>query len=348
VNPEKIPSWLLWPLTIPYGAVTRLRAGLYRAGILRPKHLDGAVISVGNLTVGGTGKTPMALWIAERLASEGKRAAILTRGYKGDASGENRSDEAQLMRARLGDRVEIRVGVDRFATGREMEKRGVAWFVLDDGFQHMQLARDADIVLVDATNPFGGRLLPAGRRREPRSALGRADIVVIMRSSHAPAVEAAIRRDSNAPIFYARPELRAIRHLSAAADADTNAEGSSAHAPDAQATIVDAEKIRGRKLFAFCGIGNPAAFLADLQRWNLQVADHKFYRDHHRYTQSEFDALAQEARAAGAGALVCTEKDAFNLAGVRMDAIDVFYCVISLCVERGDEFWRSIMAVVER
>jgi tetraacyldisaccharide 4'-kinase len=343
VNPEKIPSWLLWPLTIPYGAATRLRTSLYRAGILRPKRLEGVVISVGNLTVGGTGKTPMALWIAERLASEGKRVAILTRGYKGDSAGENRSDEAQLMRARLGDRVEIGVGADRFANGRELEKRGVRWFVLDDGFQHMQLARDVDIVLVDATNPFGGRLLPAGRRREPRSALGRADIVVIVRSSHAPAVEAAIRRDSNAPIFYARPELRAIRHLSATASAAANA-----GAPGASGSVADAEPIRGRKLFAFCGIGNPAAFSADLQRWNLQVAGHKFYRDHHRYTQSEFDALAQQARAAGADALVCTEKDAFNLAGVRTATIDVFYCVIMLCVERSHEFWRNIMSIAGR
>ncbi len=335
MNPEKIPSWALLPLTIPYGAATRLRARLYRAGILRAKRLGGVVISVGNLTVGGTGKTPMALWIAERLAAEGKRTAILTRGYKGDTSAiGSTSDEAQLMRARLGDRVEIAVGADRFATGREAEKRGVGWFVLDDGFQHMQLARDVDIVLVDATNPFGGRLLPAGRRREPHSALGRADIVVIMRSSHAPAVEAAIRRDSQAPIFYARPELRAIRKLKAGGPGASD--------------VVEVEAVRGGRLFAFCGIGNPAAFLADLQRWNLQAAGHRFYRDHHRYTQGEFDPLTQEARAAGAEALICTEKDAFNVAGVRTDAIDVFYCVISLCVEGGEEFWRRVMVVVEQ
>ena len=326
---------MLWPLTIPYGAATRLRAGLYRARILRPRRLDGVVISVGNLTVGGTGKTPMALWIAEGLAAEGKHAAILTRGYRGEnSSSGTQSDEAQLMHARLGNRVEIGVGANRFLIGREMEKRGVEWFVLDDGFQHMQLARDVDIVLVDATKPFGGRSLPAGRRREPRSALGRANIVVITRSRHAPAVEAAIRRDSQAPIFYALAELRAIRKL--------DAEGPGA------SEVVDAESIRAKKLFAFCGIGNPAAFLADLQRWNLQVGDHKFYRDHHRYTQSEFDALAQEAHAAGAEALVCTEKDAFNLAGVRTNAMDVFCCVISLCVERGEEFWRSIISVAER
>jgi tetraacyldisaccharide 4'-kinase len=335
VNPEKIPSWLLWPFTIPYGAATRLRSGLYRAGILRPKRLGGAVISVGNLTVGGTGKTPMALWIAERLASEGEPAAILTRGYRGSNSADgNTSDEAQLMRARLGDHVEVGVGADRFAAGRDLQQRGVNWFVLDDGFQHMQLARDVDILLIDATNPFGGQLLPAGRRREPRSALGRADIIVIVRSSHAPAVEAAIRRDSNAPIFYARPELAAIRHVNSAGPAASE--------------IVDAGAIRGRKLFAFCGIGNPPAFLADLQRWNFPIAGHEFYRDHHRYTQAEVDALARQARAARAEALICTEKDVFNLGGLRMDAIGLFCCVISLCVDREDEFWCSVKAIIQR
>jgi tetraacyldisaccharide 4'-kinase len=331
VNPEKIPSWLLWPLTFPYGAGTRLRATLYRAGILRRKQLDGVVISVGNLTVGGTGKTPMVLWLAERLAAEGKRCAILTRGYRGQNSREgNTSDEAQLLQSRLGDRVEVGVGADRFACGRELEERGVRYFVLDDGFQHIQLARDVDILMVDATNPFGGRLLPAGRRREPLTALGRADIIVIMRSNHAPALEAAIRRDSRAAIFYARPELDSVRRL--------NAENSGREEEDIEA-------LRKRTFLAFCGIGNPAAFLADLHRWKLQIAGHKFFRDHHRYQQSDIDALVQEARVAGADALVCTEKDSFNLADLNMDAMDVFYCTISLCVDRGEEFWSSVEAI---
>lgn len=335
MNPEKIPSWLLWPLTYPYGAATRLRASFYRAGILRPKRLTGKVISVGNLTVGGTGKTPMALWITERLATEGKRAAILTRGYRGEtSSGDTTSDEAQMLRARLGERAEVAVGADRIASGRELEKRGVSWFVLDDGFQHMQLARDVDIVLVDATNPFGGRLLPAGRRREPRSALARADIAVIMRSNHAPAVEAAIRQHTSAPIFYARPELQSIRKL--------DGDGSRGNG------VIDFAAHPRGKHFAFCGIGNPAAFVADLHRWNLPVAGHKFFRDHHRYQQCDMDELVQDARKAGADALVCTEKDVFNLKGVRCEAMQVLYCVTSLRVDRGDEFWAAAMKTANK
>lgn len=336
MSPEKIPSWILWPLTVTYGAVTRLRAALYRAEILRQKRLAGVVISVGNVTAGGTGKTPMALWIAERLAAEGKHAAILTRGYKGETSAEGtNSDEAQLLRARLGDRVEVGIGADRFVTGCELRKRGIEWFVLDDGFQHLQLARDVDIVMIDATDPFGGKLLPAGRRREPISALRRADVIVIMRSAHAAAVEMQIRRHSSAPVFYARTELRYLRKLGT----DGQREASE---------TAGAVELRGRKLFAFCGIGNPAAFLADLKRWNVQTAGHKFFRDHHRYGQREMDALVREARASGADALICTEKDVFNLSGVRAHGMDVFYCVIVLGVERADEFWRAVMAAANQ
>ena len=220
---------LLWPFSLLYGAAAHLRARAYRRGIFKPQHLDGVVISVGNLTTGGTGKTPMVLWIAERLMHEGKKVGILTRGYRGEkvtpSSGIDAqaattnaaistSDEVRLLQARLGDRVPLGVGANRYEQGRELAKLGVNWFVLDDGFQHLQLARDVDIVLIDATNPFGGgRLLPAGHLREPRSALARADIIVITRSTHAPAIEAAIRRDSAAPIFYARPKLDSIHSI---------------------------------------------------------------------------------------------------------------------------------------
>ncbi len=184
----KLKDSLLWPFTLPYGAATRLRALAYRRGILRQCRLDDVVISVGNLTTGGTGKTPMVLWIAQRLLSEGKKVGILTRGYRGKtSSGGSTSDEVRFLQARLGDSVAFGVGADRFARGRELSARGVEWFILDDGFQHQQLARSVNIVLIDATNPFGGgHLLPAGRLREPKSALARADIIVITRSERAP------------------------------------------------------------------------------------------------------------------------------------------------------------------
>jgi tetraacyldisaccharide 4'-kinase len=330
---------LLWPFTLPYGACVRLRARAYRAGTFRQHRLDGVVISVGNLTTGGTGKTPMVLWITERLLAEGKSIGILTRGYRGEpavtrATGqalvESRCDEVQLLKARLGDRVAFGVGADRFARGQELVERGVKWFVLDDGFQHLQLGRDVDIVLVDATKPFGGgHLLPAGRLREPRSALARAGVVVITRSNHAPVVEAVVRRETNAPIFYARVELESVRTLG----------GGYPGREDSEA--------RARKLFAFCGVGNPSAFVTDLGHWGLQIVGQKFFADHHRYTQQDARKIESEVREAGADAAICTEKDIFNLTGVHRLSCGVFYCRISLHIERADEFWRAIMATVD-
>jgi tetraacyldisaccharide 4'-kinase len=320
--------WLLWPFTLPYGAYVRLRAFAYRKGILRQKRLDGTVISVGNLTTGGTGKTPMVLRIAERLLAEGRSAGILTRGYGGKLlPGGSTSDEVQLLSKRLGDRVLFGVGVNRFVRGRELAQRGVEWFVLDDGFQHLQLARDVDIVLIDAIHPFGGgHLLPSGRLREPRSALKRADAIVITRSDHAPALEAALRRDTDAPIFYARNKLDSIRLL----------RGDDLGEED--------PRTRFRKFFAFCGIGNPDSFLADLHDWGLHVVGHQFFPDHHRYTQHDLESIGAAAHAAGADGLICTEKDVFNLAGAKWRAADIWYCRIELRIGREDEFWAAIMA----
>jgi tetraacyldisaccharide 4'-kinase len=302
--------------------------------------LDGIVISVGNLTVGGTGKTPMVLWIAERLLAEGKGVGILTQGYRAKSapSGSEESstgcgwasDEVQLLKTRLGDRVSFGVGADRFRRGRGLAAQGVKWFILDDGFQHLQLARDVDIVLIDATNPFGGgHLLPAGRLRESRTALERADLVVTTRSGHAPALEAAVRRDSEAPIFYARPRLDSIRAI---------------HSESANK---EEERTPSQKVFAFCGVGNPHAFLSDLRDWGFQVAGHRFFPDHHRYSQRDVDEIETEARAAGIRYVICTEKDVFNISGLRWHASDVWYCRISLQVDREDSFWRSIIDIAE-
>ncbi len=322
---------LLWPLTIPYGAVAHLRARVYRTGLLPQRRLDGVVISIGNLTTGGTGKTPMVLWIAQKLISEGNKPGILTRGYRGEASAiGSTSDEVRLMQSRLGGRAEFGVGADRIARGRDLRHRGVRWFILDDGFQHLQLARDVDIVLIDATNPFGGgHLLPAGRLREPRSALARADIIVITRGKLEPVIESTICRDSDAPIFYAQTQLDSVRTW----NGDMPSE--------------EARDIRSRKLFAFCGIGNPEAFLADLRGWGFQLAGWKFYPDHHRYTQDDVSAIQAEASKVGAAEFICTEKDIFNLQNARWPARKVHFCCVSLQIDREGEFWSKIVQTAE-
>lgn len=351
----KLRDAILWPLSLPYEMAARLHARAYRSGFFPQHKLDAFVISVGNLTVGGTGKTPMVLWIAQRLAAEGKSVGILTRGYRGetlsrdvttsatngdpdaasdgssrddstgdDSSDGSTSDEVQLLKSRLGDSVAFGVGPDRFANGANLVVRGVKYFVLDDGFQHRRLARDVDIVLIDATNPFGGgHLLPAGRLREPRSALARADIIVITRGDHAPAVEAAIRQDSDGPIFYARTQLESVHRL----DTDSS---------------VDLAALRSQELFAFCGIGNPRAFLDDLRLWGFHLAGQKFYPDHHRYSPADALAIESEARNANAAALICTEKDVPNLRDVHCNTLPVYFCRIALQIDRPDDLWSAI------
>lgn len=279
----------------------------------------------------------MVLWIAERLLAEGKRTGILTRGYRGEAiecgkrasggaSGvSSTSDEVQLLKARLGAQAAFGVGANRFEVGQRLVDQGVNWLILDDGFQHLQLARDVDILLIDATDPFGGgRVLPAGRLREPRSALKRADIIVITRSDHAPAVESLIRRYSEAPIFYAHTEPLGPRL----------ARGNHPGEEDSAA--------RTKRLFAFCGIGNPSAFVSDLQRWGFQIVGSRPYRDHHRYTAQDMKMIEREALAAGAEGLMCTEKDVFNLGASRPERLEILYCPISLRVPAGERLWGAI------
>jgi tetraacyldisaccharide 4'-kinase len=320
---------LVWPLTVPYGAGARLRARAYEIGLLRSKRLDANVISVGNLTVGGTGKTPMVIWIAKRLLFYEQKTGILTRGYHGRRGPEGlTSDEVELMKFRLDDKVEFGIGADRYGEGKRLVSDGVEWLILDDGFQHMQLARDANIVLIDATNPFGGgRLLPSGFLREPKSALRRADIVVITRGERAPAVEASVQRETAAPIFYSHVKLEYLQYIHG---------GSSGITPNA----------RPLKWFAFCGIGNPSAYVADLRAWNIDLVGHRFFRDHHRYTQAEISDMAREARWLGADCLLCTEKDYFNLGDVKEFAIDTAYCHMELEIDREEEFWNAIKTTV--
>src|SRR5437879_11009732 len=145
----------------------RLRTTFYESGLLRRRRLQGTVVSIGNLTVGGTGKTPMVLWVAERLAAEGHRPAILTRGYRGlgdsDADAQATADEVALLRRRLNGRAQFGVGKNRYKNGLALAKQGAEWFILDDGFQHQALRRYAEIVLLSATTPYAGSgYLPAG------------------------------------------------------------------------------------------------------------------------------------------------------------------------------------------
>jgi tetraacyldisaccharide 4'-kinase len=327
MNLPPLLQFLLWPLGVPYGLFVRLRAWLYAREWLKQKRLRGTVISVGNLTVGGTGKTPMVMWLADKLLGQGKRVAILSRGYRGTSGS---GDEIELMKQRFQGRVAFGVGKNRFDEGQRLEARqNIDVFLLDDGFQHLQLARDFDIVLVDASRQMGKeRLLPAGRLREPLFALGRANFLVFTRIENAAGAREAIQRLWKFPVFAAETRLLGFRLLGGGA------------------TVFPADSIGSGPFSAFCGIGNPEAFFRDLESWRVPVAGSRNFRDHHRYAPGDIAMLERAASQANAKAFLTTEKDAHNLAGLALPSLPVYVSMIDLEVIPETEFLAGIGLVL--
>jgi tetraacyldisaccharide 4'-kinase len=307
---------LLWPLSVLYGYLARLRAWLYSRGMLQQKRLGRPVISVGNLTVGGTGKTPMVIWLAERFLAEGKGVGILSRGYKGSSG---TSDEIEVMKFRLQGRASFGVGADRYEQGKRLEASANV-FVLDDGFQHLQLARDVNVLLIDAAQPLAKQqMLPTGRLREPVSAMARADILVFTRTETVPGTSAALERFQGFPVFAAATRLIGFRRFGAGPQ------------------ILRPEEIGAGPFCAFCGIGNPRAFFQDLKNWNIPLAGQYEFRDHHRYDARDVSELEAAAKSAGAKALLTTEKDAQNLPGVNFGTAPVYVAVIEFEIPKENE-----------
>lgn len=295
-------SIVLPPLSLLYGAVTRTRLSLYRRGTFHTTKLDRPVISIGNITTGGTGKTPLVEYVARLIATQGKKVCILTRGYgRKDshlqvivsdgygvlASPSEAGDEPYLLATRLKGLAAVISSADRIAAGQEAIKDfGTECFVLDDGFQHLRLARDLNVVTIDATNPWGGgRLLPHGRLRESIEGMNRADCVVITRCDQVKSVEGLreeiSRLTGGKPIFESQMRMVPIT-LPA-------------------------------RVAAFCGVGNPSSFFAGLKQAGYELALERSFPDHHVYSQNEIDSIIKGANATGANALITTAKDAVKL-----------------------------------
>lgn len=342
--------WLLWPLEQLYALLMRARAAAYRRGWLASKRLPAKVISVGNLTVGGTGKTPVVLHLARWLESRGRHVAILTRGYgrretmplvvngQGEATQyttELMGDEPVLLTRHLPEAT-IGIGADRFALAQkilEMESdRPPEVFLLDDGFQHLRLARDLDLVLIDVTDPFGeDAVLPAGRLREPLGALRRAHIILLTRAANGVPreVEEKVRRANPGAALF-----RASTRLSGVFEAGT-------HRP------ANLFVLKQTPALAFCGIGNPEAFWDDLRRTGFNLAATLAFPDHHRYRIEDFRHLIRQADSAGARALVTTEKDLINMTVVPPSLPPTFYCRMELVVENEPAFFAAVEEKLE-
>lgn len=337
---------ILRPLAAGFRLGVALRHAAYRQGWFHTRRLERPVISVGNLSVGGTGKTPLVAFLARTLLKLGWKPGILTRGYgrRGRAlivlppaiSGTAREvdpravgDEPALL-ARALPEVPIVVCADRYRGGRLAEEElNVNVHILDDGFQHLALARDVDLVVLDATQPLSdGALLPAGRLREPVTALQRADVVVFSRTDLGDPerlMGCVAQINPRARMFRSTTKLCGLREF---ASGETSA-------PDAW---------RGESVQAFCGLGNPQAFFADLRRWGITAASEEIFPDHHLYTQTELDRLSEKAHQSGATALVTTEKDALNFPPQWKPDMPLLVCTIQAEVVEAGDFEAAIVA----
>lgn len=272
----------------------------------KPRHAaEVPVVSIGNITLGGTGKTPMVEWTARRLREHGPRVAILSRGY-GRTEGLN--DEGRLLDQNLPDVPHLqdrdRVRLAQIAV-EELESQVL---VLDDGFQHRRLARDLDIVLLDALDPFGqGRLFPRGLLREPIRSLRRADVVVLSRADLiAPSTRAQVRTLAErwaGPLAWA--EVRqAPRDLIDSEGGSTGFEG-----------------LAGMRVAAFCGIGNPEGFQRTIEPLAGDLAGFRTFPDHHAYNASDISALASWVRDLNAEVALTTQKDLVKLRALTLGTV---------------------------
>ena len=312
-----------------YGRVMAVRNAYYDTWAM-PAWLDVPVISVGNLTVGGTGKTPMTIWLCERMLERGRKPAVLSRGYK--ATQEGLADELLLVSRRVPQAVAV-AHADRLQAGRlasEQYQARVA--ILDDGFQHRRLGRDLDIVLVDATRPFGyGHILPGGLLRERISSVRRADAVVITRADQADASEiASIERrirewNRHAPI------VRAVHEPSGFADLA----GSPVDRPAC------------KRIGAIAGIARPEAFVRTLADLGLPPAATAFYPDHYAYVAADVERIAVWARDEKLDCLLTTEKDAVKVSRLNGDwTVPVFS--LGIRMKMLDDGERVLMELIDR
>lgn len=332
----------LSPFALVYQGATVLRSSLYAHDLLASRRLSRPVISVGNLVTGGTGKTPLVIGIVRHLSARGIRFAVLSRGYKGKAKqavnvvsdtdgvyldARMAGDEPNLIALKLPG-TPVLVGRDRFALGKEAVRRfDVDCLILDDGFQHLSLKRECNLLLLDGIHPFGnGRCLPSGTLREGSSALRRADVIV---TAGVPSKEAAALIHGLAP-------GKTIHVITFAA-------GGIKRFPSGEAE--DLSMLQGKRVLAFSGIARPERFYRSLEDAGAVSCIRRTFPDHHPYTPQEIRSLFQEGVEKGADCLVTTEKDMVRLPDIP-EAPPLFSLQLSAEARDPEEFFGAILACI--
>ncbi len=337
---------LLLPVGWLYGKIADIRNALYDRGTFRSYDLGAKTISIGNITVGGTGKTPLVAYVAEILADAGEKVCILTRGYGRESSGRVLVSDGEqvLVEARTGGDEPVELArkligkaivvsdADRVSAAVwAKEKFGVTTFVLDDGFQHRRAKRDLDIVCIDATNPFGnGKVIPAGTLRERLENLSRAHAIVLTRCELADdlrKVTLTIKTlNSEAQVFRSRSVAHRLTELAKFLNGEGDHEP-----PFSQETST----------LAFCGLGNPDTFYRSARRAGHSLTGTETFRDHHYYTQADIDTLQRRAREEKIEVLLTTAKDAVKLNGLNF-SVPCFVLEMKIEIDDGESFPRLI------
>jgi len=314
-NPEEsqLQKILLAPLSLLallYGWVVNTRIFFYRKGIYRTHSLSCKVVSVGNITLGGTGKTPFVVLLAGMIRDKGYRTAVLSRGYKGEYAGPygvvsdgektlldavQAGDEPYLLAQKLKG-VPVVVGKERWVSGRfVLDRFKPQVIILDDGFQHLALKRDLDILLLDSHHPFGnGKLFPRGELREPLTELARADVLILTKAEEGDIINNLRKRLMNfpkgVPLFRVRYQPREVRLWGEEHGKDPSILG-------------------GKKVLAFAGLARPSSFQRTLSGLGAEILKFEVFPDHHPYSPGDLERLFREALRAGAEAMITTEKD---------------------------------------
>ncbi len=319
------------PFSWIYARIADLRNTLYESGVFKSHSLGAPAVSIGNITVGGTGKTPLVAFVARILAAQGEKVCILTRGYGRDnqqkrvlvsdgekilADARAAGDEPLELAKKLLGKAVVIADADRVAAAKwATENFSASAFVLDDAFQHRRAMRDLDIVVLDATNPFGNsKALPFGILREPLENLGRADLIIITRANLVDEKQIANYKlrianyNPDCPIFTAENEISNLVKLEDfLSDIQPTTDRPALAPPTTD------------HCFAFCALGNPDNFFEQLRLENFNPAATRKFPDHHRYTQNDIAKLEAEARQTRAEILLTTAKDAVKLTNLKFE-----------------------------
>jgi tetraacyldisaccharide 4'-kinase len=338
-------KWLLSPLyllSLPYGGAVRTRSFFYSLQWLKTKTLPCPVISVGNITVGGTGKTPLVMALAKRLMAKEIVVAILSRGYKRTKTSESvvsdgktiflspeESGDEPFLMAKACRGTPVLVGKNRFANGRiALQRLGVKGLILDDGYQHLSLYRDINILLIDSRIGFGDRhLLPRGTLREPLSQLRRANLFLLTKAedpeTYQPLEKEIYEIHPGAQVFHSYYEPVSL--------------------VGPQEEQEELHSLKGKKILALSGIAHPADFSSMLRKCGMKIVREAIFPDHHFYTTKDLSYIEDKAK--GADGIVTTEKDMVKLKILNIDHLPIRALRIEVKIWEEEEFFKRIISL---